>query len=250
MTEQYILYIGRNHQMQSRLRSNLKSVGLKLHTATDIQKAGEKVVLMPYCSLILVHFNSFAKEICGFCSFIHSYCAPAIVMVLMTKTKLDIEEQLFDCGVDDVVVSRQKTSKLLTKRIQAHLREVNLHLRQKNRILLIKGTEVDLERREIQRNGSCHQLRGLLADLLKYFLDNPDHIISREELRESPIWADSICSSAKEGGKTFDVNIGKLRKIIESDPARPQIIQSVRGVGWKLAVTPVQMERPLHIEVC
>jgi DNA-binding response OmpR family regulator len=204
---------------------------------------------MPYCPLTLIQFEFFKKEVFGFSSFIHSCFPHTIVMVLMTKVRLHIEELLFDYGVDDVVVGHQVSSKLLTKRIQAHLREVNLHWRQKNRILL-KGTEVDLERREVQRNGTCHQLRGLLADLLKYFIDNPDRIISREELRESPIWADSICSSAKEGGKTFDVNISKLRKIIEPDPARPQIIQSVRGVGWKLAITPVRIETPLHIEAC
>jgi len=247
MVEQYILYIGRNHQLQSRLRHNLKYIGFGFHTAATIQKAGEKMVLMPYCSLVLIHFEFFNKDVFGFSSFIHSCFPHTIVMVLINKVRLHIEELLFDYGANDVVVCPHTSSKLLTKRIQAHLRGVNLYGCQKNRILL-KGTEVDLERREVRRNGSCYQLRGLLADLLKYFLDNPDHVISRKELRESPIWADSICSSAKEGGKTFDVNMSKLRKIIESDPAKPQIIQSVRGVGWKLTITPVQIEISLQIE--
>ena len=247
MVEQYILYIGRSHQLKTCLRRYIKSIGFGFHATATIQKAGEKLILMPYCSLILIQFEFFNRDVFGFSSFIHSCFPHTIMMVLMTKARIHVEELLFDFGVDDVVVGHQTSSKILTKRIQAHLREINLHWRQKHRILL-KGAEVDLDRGEVQRNGSCHQLRGLLADLLKYFLDNPNRIISREELKESPIWADSICSSPKDGGKTFDVNMSKLRKIIEPDPANPQIIQSVRGVGWKLVINPVIIERSLHIE--
>jgi DNA-binding response OmpR family regulator len=159
-------------------------------------------------------------------------------MVLMTKVRLHVEELLFDYGVDDVVVGSQTSSKLLTKRIQAHLREFNTHFLQ-NKTIRLKDAIIDLDRREVRRGENCYQLRGILADLLKYFLDHPDRIISREELQESPIWSDSICTPAKEGGKTFDVTVGKLRKVIEPDPAKPQIIQSVRGIGWKLAIAPV-----------
>lgn len=238
MAERYILYIGGNNRMQNHLQHNLKSIGFRLCSVKTIQKAGEMVLVKPFCSLILVPFSSSAKEIFGFCSFIHSWNAHTIVMVLMTKVRLHVEELLFDYGVDDVVVGRQTSSKLLAKRIQAHLREFNTHFLQNNTIRL-KDAVIDFDRREVRRNGSCYQLRGILADLLKYFLNNPNRIISREELQESPIWSDSICTPAKEGGKTFDVTVGKLRKVIEPNPAKPQIIQSVRGIGWKLAIAPV-----------
>ena len=51
---------------------------------------------------------------------------------------------------------------------------------------------------------------------------------------ESHIWSDSICSSAKDGGKTFDMAVSKLRKIIEIDPKNPQIIKTVRSEGCGL----------------
>lgn len=114
-----------------------------------------------------------------------------------------------------------------------HLRSSSL-LQPQNNIVILKGVVVDFEQREVRRGGQIYQLRGLLFDLLKYFLDNANRIISRGELLRSPIWVDSVCSAPEEGGKTFDVNIGKLRKILESNPAKPQIITSVRGVGWKL----------------
>lgn len=238
MATQYALYIGPKHQRQSCLRKNLKSLGLELHKATNAQIAKEMVKQYYYC-LILINFDVVGKEIFEFCSFICSCGAHPIVIVLMTKARIHIEEHLFDCGVYDIVVGCQASCRLLAKRIQAHLREINLHWHQNNTIVL-KGTIIDLDRREVHHNGNCYQLRGILADLLKYFLDNPDRVISRKELQESPIWADSICTPAEEGGKTFDVNVGKLRKVIESDPVRPQIIKSVRGIGWKLAIDSVR----------
>ena len=66
-------------------------------------------------------------------------------------------------------------------------------------------------------------------------MSNPSRIITRGELEHSRIWEDSICTSARDGGKTIDVNIGKLRRIVERNPHKPKVIQTVRGVGWKLA---------------
>ena len=109
-----------------------------------------------------------------------------------------------------------------------------------NRIRL-KDTIIDFERREVWCNGKVSILRGLLAELLKYFIDNPARAISREELNKSPMWSESICSSAKEGGKTFDVHMVKLRRAIESDPLNPQIIQAVRGVGWQLTADVIKL---------
>jgi len=137
--------------------------------------------------------------------------------------------------VHDVVVAQQVSSQVLIKRIRTRLQNGRLGWSRRNRFKL-KDTLVDLDRREVCREGIVRQLPGILADLLKYFLDNPERVISRKELSQSYIWADSVCTPADQGGRTFDVNVSKLRKIIEPDPSRPQIIKSVRGIGWKLAV--------------
>ena len=49
-----------------------------------------------------------------------------------------------------------------------------------------------------------------------------------------------LLTMATGTGKTFDVNISKLRKIIEPEPLHPQIIITVRGIGWKLALDSVR----------
>lgn len=232
MSQQVGLYIDHNSQRQVRLHDNLEILKIELQEASSIQAAKEMIKKHSY-HLIIMHLETMGKEVFKFCSFIRAHSRQTTVMVLMTKVRKYVEEQLFDCGVDDVVVGKQTSPRLLTKRIRAHLFNSRSSWSGIGKVRL-KDAIIDFDRKEVRRDGSCYQLRGILADLLKYFLDNSNHVISRDELQKSYIWVDSICTPADEGGKTFDVNIGKLRKIIEPDPARPQIIKSVRGVGWKL----------------
>jgi DNA-binding response OmpR family regulator len=233
MGKEIALHVDHNHRRQTCICRNLESLGFELHKAATVETAGEKIKRHCY-RLVIMHFDTMGKEIFRFCSFVRSGSACTILIVLMADAKINIEEQLFDCGVNDVVAGKHAAPKVLTKRIRAHLHYSKSSCQQTNTIRL-KDTVVDFDRREVWCNGATHKLPGILADLLKYFLDNPTRVISREELLGSPIWSDSICSPAKEGGKTFDVNVSKLRKIIEPNPARPQIIISVRGQGWKLA---------------
>ena len=232
------LYVGNNCQRQRHIGHSLTALGFELHKASTITWAKEKVATHRY-RLILIHFDTMGKETFTFCSFIHSCSPHTILIVLMSSIRIKIEEQLFNCGVNDVVTGKQTSSRVLAKRIQAHLQNNKPFSSQTNTIRL-KNTLVDFDRREVRHNGTVRQLPGILADLLRYFIDNPSRAISREELQKSPIWADSICSDPQEGGKTFDVNISKLRKIIEPEPLHPQIIITVRGIGWKLALDSVR----------
>ena len=233
MSGQIALHIDRNYHRRTHVCRKLKSLGLELHKASTTPAA--KKLVKEYCyDLVLAHFDTIGKEIFEFCSLVRSSNIHTILMVLMANSRVSIEEQLFDYGVNDVVIGRQTSARILTKRIRVHLRNGRSLPHSANTIML-KNTIVNFERREVWCNGAIRRLPGILADLLKYFMDNPNRIISREELYESPIWADSICSPAKEGGRTFDVNVGKLRRIIEPNPTQPQIIKSVRGIGWKLA---------------
>jgi two-component system response regulator RegX3 len=156
----------------------------------------------------------------------------------MNMARASIEERLFDCGVSDVAAGEQTVPRVLMKRIQAHIQRNKPHWSTPR--VALGNTVIDFNRREVQRDGTVLLLPGILSDLLKYFVENADRIISREELMTSNIWSDSICTPPDEGGKTFDVHVGKLRKIIESDPHAPKIITSVRGIGWKLSVEVVK----------
>jgi len=216
-------------------QQSLGSIGLKVHRASTISSA-KRLAKKYYYRLVLIDFLTLGSDIFSFCSGIHTAGVDIVIMVHMHEMRADVEERLFDCGVSDVITSSQMYGPVLAKRVRIRLENSKLVWRS-GETVRINGTTIDFARREVWCNGTKRRLPGILGDLLKYFLDNPNRIISREELQESSIWVDSVCTPSKEGGKTFDVNVGKLRKIIESDPSHPRIIESVRGVGWKLLLS-------------
>ncbi len=232
MCKQIALYIDGDSDRQRYLSNDIEPYGFKLHKVATVLSAKE-ILKNFYYPLILMRLEAIDKEITEFCSFVRFISAQAVVMALMANVSISVEERLFDCGISDVVVGKRASAGLLARRIRVHFH--NNKTWSKTNIVMLKNMIISFDRREVWCNGTTRRLPGILADLLKYFLDNPNRTITRLELCNCPIWADSICSSPDEGGKTFDVNIGKLRKIIEPDPGKPQIIESVRGLGWKLA---------------
>ena len=236
MGKQIALHLDCNRQRQNHICRSLIPLGFEMHKVSNLFQAKETLE-KSFCRLVLVDFDCTDKnnDIVEFCDFVRKGSNHQIIIALMNKAKIKLEEKLFDIGVNDVVTGVHATARLLFKRISCHLQHCKEPLLQSNTIRL-KNTVVDFDRREVWCNGTTRRLPGILADLLKYFIDNPGRAISRDELLTSPIWNDSICSSAEEGGKTFDVTIGKLRKIIEPYPTKPQIIKSVRGIGWKLSL--------------
>lgn len=70
-------------------------------------------------------------------------------------------------------------------------------------------------------------------ELLRVLLDRPNRVLSRDDLV-------SLLYGREAGpyDRAVDMQIGRLRRKIEADPANPEIIKSVRGVGYLLAVRP------------
>ncbi|MBC8490002.1 MAG: response regulator transcription factor [Bacteroidetes bacterium] len=227
------MYIDSNHQRYCCVKKQLQAEGLDLERVADMQKAYQALRLKRF-RLIVIECDTVKTDITKLCSFIKDSNPTAVIICIMKTLKFELEGTLFDIGVNDVVIGKQASAGILIKRIKAHLLNAKSDWPVSEKIKL-KNTVVDFNRGEVWCNGELKKLPGILGDLLKYFLNNPEKTISRKELRHSHMWADSICSPPDEGGRTFDVSIGKLRKIIEADSTKPQIIKSVRGVGWKLA---------------
>ena len=84
-------------------------------------------------------------------------------------------------------------------------------------------------RRLLDPRGAEVALTGGEFDLLGVLLSNPGRVLSRDFLLEQ--------TRGREAGpfdRTIDVQVGRLRKKIEADPERPELIKSVRGAGYVL----------------
>jgi DNA-binding response OmpR family regulator len=235
--KRFALHVDDHDERQGYMWEHLQSLGFKLHHAPDPEAAWDMIRQNPY-RLVLMQMETMGGEIYPFCSEMREIDPHAILIALMKKFSVSIEERLFECGINDVVSGQHASARVLMKRIQAHLINTGWGLPQKT--VQIGDAVFDYERREISRCGVVYALPGMLADVLKYFVDNANRVISRDELKASPLWSDSICAGPEDGGKTFDVHVSRLRRIIEADPLKPEIIASVRGIGWKLAARVVE----------
>jgi DNA-binding response OmpR family regulator len=185
--------------------------------------------------LLLIKFELVRRHIFDFCIFIRHEHYEVVILVLMTKVMPIIESRLFECGVDDVAVGKQTFPATLKSRIKRRL--VNrLSFPKATSIRLKGGAIVDLDRKEVILNGSRRRFSGVSDKLFRYFLENSYRAVSRRELVNSHIWDNSVCAPDKiEQGKAIDMAVTRVRRLIEPDPSKPQIITTVYGTGWMLA---------------
>ena len=121
MSSQLALHIDHNHQRHTHICQSLKSLGFELHKAPMFPVAKELAKKFRY-RLFIIDFDTAGKQTYKFCSFIRTSTSNAIIIVLMSSPKISVEEHLFDCGVNDVIIGIQATARVLSKRIQVRIR--------------------------------------------------------------------------------------------------------------------------------
>ncbi|MFK7692669.1 response regulator transcription factor [Paenibacillus sp. HJGM_3] len=136
-------------------------------------------------------------------------------------------------GADDYIIKPFSVGELVA-RVKAHLaryeRLTETQVLKKDE-LRIRGIHIDKRSRKVFVNEKEVAFTSKEYDLLLFFVQNPNHVFTKDELFEK-IWGwDSLGDSA-----TVTVHIRKLREKIETDPAKPQYIETIWGVGYRLNV--------------
>jgi two-component system, OmpR family, response regulator ResD len=90
--------------------------------------------------------------------------------------------------------------------------------------------EIDAAAREVLKNGDALKLTAREFDLLLFLARHPRRVFSRDQLM-SRVWG---YEPAFDSG-TITVHVRRLREKIEDDPARPQHLETVWGVGYRLS---------------
>ena len=147
---------------------------------------------------------------------------PIVMLTARTDTK-DVVLGL-EAGADDYVVKPFKPQELLA-RIRARLRRSD---RREPSQLTVGDLLVDVAGHTVKRDGAELPLTPLEFDLLVALASRPNHVFDRESLLEK-VWG------YRHAGDTrlVNVHVQRLRAKIEQDPENPQIVLTVRGVGYK-----------------
>ena len=131
---------------------------------------------------------------------------------------------LLEMGADDYVVKPFGTRELLA-RIRALLRRASPEVQSP---VTFGDVEVDLERRTILRSG--HEIKFTPAEynLLGFFLQNVDRVLSRDVILNS-VWGYEFYPNTR----TVDAHVVRLRQKLEMDPTTPRHFLTVHGVGYR-----------------
>ncbi len=98
-------------------------------------------------------------------------------------------------------------------------------------VLEFTGHRLDLRALELHANDRAYRLTVMEADLLAYLVRHAGQVVSRKAILED-VWD----LHEDTDTRAIDNFIVRLRRYLERDPARPSLIQTVRGVGYRLVL--------------
>src|SRR5918994_129252 len=148
------------------------------------------------------------------------------VPVVMLTAKTDTVDVVLglESGADDYVVKPFKPKELVA-RIRARVRRFD---ERTSESLNIGDLTIDVAGHEVSRNGDPISLTPLEFDLLLCLARKPWQVFTREVLLEQ-VWGYRHAADTR----LVNVHVQRLRSKVERDPERPEIVVTVRGVGYK-----------------
>jgi two-component system OmpR family response regulator len=155
------------------------------------------------------------------------------IPILMLTAKADEVDKIvgLEIGADDYMTKPFSMRELLA-RLGAMLRRADMSKQQlagEKKTLKIGDLEVDIGRHQAFHKGSRLDLTPKEYDLLAFLTTNKGLVFSREQLLEK-VWGYDYAGDTR----TVDVHVRWLRQKIESDPAKPEHLVTVRGAGYRL----------------
>ena len=148
-----------------------------------------------------------------------------VIMLTAKSSDEDIVQGL-TLGADDYVAKPFSVTQLVL-RVQAVLRRTGIGLAQAREINLVNGVVIDTE--NLCAGDIAFTRREM--DLLQYLNQQSDRPVPREELL-ARVWG--YANHLEIETRTVDIHVAKLRRKIETDPANPEAIITVRGAGYRL----------------
>jgi two-component system alkaline phosphatase synthesis response regulator PhoP len=150
--------------------------------------------------------------------------------MMLTAKNEEIDAVIgLEMGADDYVGKPFRTRELIS-RVKAIIRrsEARKVETQVSNIINQEGLIINLETHQIFKDGNEIFLTLKEFELLEKLMKTPGRVFTRDELLES-IWGYDYIGETR----TVDVHIRQLRKKIEKDDKNPELILTVRGIGYK-----------------
>jgi two-component system response regulator RegX3 len=153
-----------------------------------------------------------------------------VPIIMLTAKDSETDEVVgLEIGADDYVTKLASSTKLLARINKVLSRKAKpASVEQTDGVLTGGAVTMDVERHQVFVNGVKVALPLKEFELLELLLENVNRVLTRGQIIDS-VWGHDYYGDTK----TLDVHVKRLRSKIEADPARPQHLITVRGLGYK-----------------
>ena len=219
-----ILLVEDDAQITASLSAFLQSEGFSVETATGETRA-RQLVEQTAPGLLLVDVQLAEGSGFGVCAYARSRGLPVIFLTASGDESSVVLG--LDMGADDYIAKPFRPRELVS-RIRSVLRRCGRT--EAGNVYTFGSVQINTAQGKVYKEGRDVFLTALEYRLLLSLVNNEGRILSRNQLLES-IWD---VSGDFVNDNTLTVYIKRLREKIEDDPQNPVIIQTVRGLGYRI----------------
>jgi len=222
-----ILLVDDEDAIQKLLAYPLSHEGYKVVQAWDGEEALARFAAEP---IDLVVLDIMLPKLDGLevCKRIRASSSVPIIMLTARDDEFDKVLGL-ELGADDYI-TKPFSIREFRSRVRALLRRAGPQRREgeAGELIVAESLSIDLGRRAVEIEDRPVQLTYVEFELLRTMAAHPGRVYSRQMLLES-LWG----SSDYRDPRTIDVHVRHLREKLERDPKEPELIFTVRGVGYR-----------------
>jgi len=210
------------------IKYNLDREGYKTISANNGRK-GLELVRQELPELVILDLMLPELDGLSVCKQLRSDPLTKTIPIIILTAKSEEADRVLglEMGADDYV-TKPFSPRELVARVRAVLRRSNSVDEEEPEILENGVIRIDLRQHLVKVRGVEVELTPKEFDFLKLLLLNPGRAFTREFLLEH-LWGYEYFGDTR----TVDVHVRRLRQKIEDDPANPEYLETVRGVGYR-----------------
>ena len=232
-TQNHILIVDDDAEIRSLLGEYLRKNGYQASLAAD-GKAMRAALLREKIDLVVLDVMLPGEDGLSLCRRLRVESEMPIIMLTARGEETDRVVGL-EMGADDYLAKPFSPRELVAriKSVLRRYRSLPRNLRADDaRSVTFAGWRLDtIARHLLSPEGVVTSLGGVEYQLLRIFLSHPNQVLTRDQLM--------VLSKGREADpldRSIDIRVSRLRHRLRDDPTEPQIIKTVRGEGYVLAV--------------